>query len=168
MTRTILSAFLLLLCTPAQAQNPEGFDEMIEQMVKGTVPFISSEHLRSMDTETIFLLDTRESDEFEVSHLKGAQMVGYDDLDTDYLESIPIGATIVTYCSIGYRSEKVGQRLLSLGHEKVFNLKGGIFDWVNNGGEINSNGSMQVHGYDQSWSKWLNKEKTQVVLEITD
>ena len=39
--------------------------------------------------------------------------------------------TIVLYCSIGYRSEKIGEKLVEMGYGHVFNLYGGIFEWVN-------------------------------------
>jgi len=165
--RSIVVILILLLPLISAAQNPDGFGGMIDRMVKGTVPYISSDGLQSINDSEVYILDTREKEEYEVGHLPNAVYVGYKDLDDDYLTSIPKGATIVTYCSIGYRSEKVGLKLMSMGHDKVFNLKGGIFDWVNNGNQL-EDGASSVHGYNKKWSKWVNPDKIQVVTRPTE
>ena len=41
---------------------------------------------------------------------------------------------IIVYCSIGVRSEDIGEKLKELGYTKILNLYGGIFDWKNKGG----------------------------------
>jgi predicted sulfurtransferase len=69
-------------------------------------------------------------------------------------------ASVVVYCSVGYRSERVGEHLLAMGFKDVKNLYGGIFEWVNNGQAIvdrNGKFTNQVHTYNKSWSKWLEK-----------
>lgn len=161
----LLLSLALLSGTICRSQNTTGFDEMIERMVKGTVPYISAEALNEeMQTTELYLLDTREREEFDTSHLPDAHWVGYKDLDEDYLKSIPLGATIVTYCSIGYRSEKVGMRLQSMGHQKVYNLYGGIFDWANKGYALASD-TKTVHGYNKKWSKWLDPDSVDIVIQ---
>ena len=76
------------------------------------------------------------------------------------LKGVDKETTIVVYCSVGYRSEKVGERLKKAGFKKVLNLYGGIFDWVNKGFPVYDNSGNQtkkVHAYDKSWGKWLTK-----------
>ena len=65
--------------------------------------------------------------------------------------------TIVVYCSIGYRSEKIAEKLRRKGYT-VFNLYGGIFDWKNKGNTVVDslgNTTEKVHAYNEAWSKWL-------------
>ena len=40
-------------------------------------------------------------------------------------------APIVVYCSVGIRSQRVGQQLLEAGYTQVWNLRGGIFKFGN-------------------------------------
>jgi predicted sulfurtransferase len=66
---------------------------------------------------------------------------------------------IVVYCSIGYRSEKVGEKLLNEGFT-VYNLYGGIFNWKNSNNPVVDNNEIatqKVHCFNQEWSKWLLK-----------
>jgi 3-mercaptopyruvate sulfurtransferase SseA len=67
--------------------------------------------------------------------------------------------TVVVYCSVGYRSERVGERLKALGFRDVRNLYGGIFQWVNEGRPVyNATGpTRQVHPYSALWSTWLRQ-----------
>ncbi|MFN8396323.1 MAG: rhodanese-like domain-containing protein [Bacteroidia bacterium] len=44
--------------------------------------------------------------------------------------------SVVVYCSVGYRNERIGEQLLAQGFSKVWNLYGGIFEWVNEGHEV--------------------------------
>ncbi len=72
---------------------------------------------------------------------------------------VPKDAEIVIYCSIGYRSEKIGERLKTAGFTKVRNLFGGIFAWANRGYPVkdpSGKTSRKVHGYDAKWGKLLN------------
>ena len=45
---------------------------------------------------------------------------------------------ILVYCAGGYRSALAAKSLLDLGFNNVFNI-GGFDEWVNNGGEVQSN-----------------------------
>lgn len=136
----------------------EEFDEMVEKMTKGSVPDLSVEELREKLTSGIVLLDTRERQEFDVSHIAGAKWVGYKDFDLEKVTGLPPDTTIVTYCSVGYRSERVAEQLQKAGFQKVYNLKGGIFAWVNKGNAVVDtlgHPVRKVHGYNRKWSHWL-------------
>ena len=70
------------------------------------------------------------------------------------------------YCSIGYRSEKVGEKLQRLGYTKVYNLYGSIFESVNVGNEVvDQNGKKvkKVHTYNKDWSQWVDETKTKKI-----
>ncbi len=150
--------------TPPKAAGQfteQEFDKMATKMALGSVPEISVAGLRQLQEKTI-LLDTREQKEFAVSHIPGAIWVGYDDFKLERLEGIPKDARIVTYCSVGYRSERIGEQLQKAGFKDVSNLKGSIFKWVNDGHEIIDEAGRptdHIHGYDQKWGKWLKKGK---------
>ena len=63
-------------------------------------------------------------------------LVGYDDFDVKRLEEISKNTKIVTYCSVGYRSERIGEKLMKQGFTDVSNLKGSLFKWANQGYEL--------------------------------
>lgn len=143
----------------------QDFDQMVDQLIDNSVPLIYPDSLNSLlkSEPDLVILDAREKSEYDVSHLQNAIWVGYDNFK---LENLKIGTDkdIVVYCSVGYRSEKVGEKLEDAGFRNVSNLHGGIFDWVNHGYPIvdnNGKNTVKIHPYSNSWGKWLTKgEKT--------
>ncbi len=169
MLRTIVKNlhFLLFLLVAYCAPTPKAagqftekqFDRMAKRMAKGSVPDISITELQPI-LDKVILLDTREKEEFEVSHLPNAIWVGYDDFDLERVTGIDKDKKVITYCSVGYRSEKIGEKLQKAGFSNVYNLNGSLFRWVNAGLSIvDSKGepTQQVHGYNKEWSKWLKR-----------
>lgn len=104
-------------------------------------------------------LDTREKEEFEVSHLKGARWVGFDSFSMESIKDIPKDKLIVVYCSVGARSQDIGKRLKASGYKNVYNLYGGIFHWVNEEKAIYKNHTVtnKIHAYNRVWGIWVNK-----------
>lgn len=108
------------------------------------------------------LLDARSIEEFKTSHIKNARFVGYDNFDMTKVENLDKDAEVLVYCSVGYRSEKVAEKLTAAGFTNVSNLYGGLFDWTNQGLEVvDSLGQTtdRVHGFNKSWGKWLTNSK---------
>jgi len=106
------------------------------------------------------LLDARELKEFQVSHLKNAICVGYDNFDLKAtIKQFPNKQQdIVVYCSLGIRSEDIAEQLQNAGYTNVKNLYGGIFEWKNKNFPIidaDDNETEQVHTFSKEWSKWL-------------
>ena len=160
---------LLLFAGPffAQAQqvlvqNP-AFDRTIRQYLEFSVPTISCQELNEIKKDVV-LLDAREEKEFKVSHIAGARNIGYKKINLDVLNTIPKDSKIVVYCSIGYRSEKIGERLQQLGYFDVSNLYGSIFEWVNQDLPLVDNAGKstnKLHTYNRSWSRWVEEGKAQ-------
>ena len=151
------------------AQNPEGFDKMADRMESKNVPTLTKEKLlESLSKNTYLVLDSREQVEYKVSHIPGAQQVGYDQLNLEVLKKTPKDRPIVIYCSVGYRSGKVAEKIIEMGFTNVYNLHGGIFEWANFGFPLVMEGNQstkKVHGYNEKWSKYLNAETTVPVLK---
>jgi len=150
-------AFLTLSCCAQQYKN---FDEMATEMAKGKASKITVNQLDSLlKIKKLTLIDVRSPEEFNVSHLKEAQNFNYDDFKVKLLKNMNKQDTIIVYCSVGYRSEKVAEKLQKAGYKNVFNLYGGIFDWLNNGYLIyqKQQPTQKIHPYSKSWGKWLIK-----------
>lgn len=109
--------------------------------------------------ETPTLLDTREPDEYHISHLPGARHIGFSKFHLKTLQNLPQNTPIIVYCSVGYRSGKIGQKLTAAGYTHVHNLRGGIFAWANQGHPLldhENNPTKTVHGYNRKWSEILH------------
>ncbi|MEM1057110.1 MAG: rhodanese-like domain-containing protein [Bacteroidota bacterium] len=129
-------------------------------------PVISTSQLASWladSSRTPLLLDAREADEYAVSHLPGAVRVdpdaSADDL-TNQLGGLAEAGEVVVYCSVGYRSGGVVERLREAGYENVFNLEGSIFRWANEGRPLVRDGEPVglVHPYNRTWGRLLHKD----------
>ncbi|MEM1135135.1 MAG: rhodanese-like domain-containing protein [Bacteroidota bacterium] len=159
--------FFLLLSTNLFAQNKEkvadeGYELVLNTLLKHTVPEVSVVELKQK-LDDVILLDTREDDEYQVSHIAGAKHVGYDFFSKNKVKSIDKDTPVVVYCSVGYRSEKISEKLIKMGYQDVANLYGGIFEWVNQGntvvkGEENIP-TEEIHAYDRIWGAWLKAGK---------
>lgn len=140
-----------------KVQN-NGFSKVLEKHLKHGVPEIDVKDLEKMSG--FILLDTREKKEYDVSHIKGARWVGFSTFDLNKLEDIDKDQLIVTYCSVGARSEGVAKNLLNKGYTKVYNLYGGIFEWTNRGNEVvglDEKPTNKVHGVTKEWASWVMK-----------
>ena len=148
--------------TELAAQFTESeFEEMATQMAAGDTRDIEVATLKTIKDEVI-LLDTREKKEYEISHIPGAIWVGYDNFKLKNVKALAKDAKIVTYCSVGYRSERIGERLQKAGFTDVSNLKGSIFKWVNEGNTLEDKDGQKtdkVHGFDKDWGKWVKGDK---------
>lgn len=162
--KLIISLLFFCFTLSGFSQNPVGFDKMCGNYIKGTVPLATPEQLKfeMSKISTIYILDAREEKEYETSHIKTARFIGFDNFKITSVADIPKSSKVYVYCSIGYRSEKIGEKLLAAGFKSVYNLYGGIFNWANNGYPLiddQGKATKAVHGYNKKWGKWLNDEK---------
>jgi rhodanese-related sulfurtransferase len=162
MLREIYTFFSLLVTTYFPALGQDTFDETLESIYSYSVPLIKPEELKGLQSEsdTVLIIDTRSWQEFEVSHLQNAYFVDYEKFDQIAFEQKDKSIPVVLYCSVGYRSEKIGEKFQQMGFQKVYNLYGGIFQWKNLGFPlVNQQGELtdSVHTYNKNWAKWLKK-----------
>jgi rhodanese-related sulfurtransferase len=110
-------------------------------------------------SDELLLLDVRAREEYAVSHLRGAIQVDPGSPDLSEL-SIPEDATVVVYCSVGYRSAVIARELRDRGVQQVYNLTGGIFGWANAGRPLFRDETRveAVHPYDKAWGLLLQEE----------
>ena len=131
--RKIICLVLLVLTYSAYAQSE--YDRKLKSLYRNSVKTIKPADLKELITkgEKIIILDTRSPEEFNLSHLKNAQFLNYDSYSAEDLKKLPKNEKIIVYCSVGYRSERVGEKLQKLGYQNVYNIYGGIFEWKNEG-----------------------------------
>lgn len=100
------------------------------------------------------LLDARSEEEFAVSHLPKARRVDPQEIPADLERS----QLVVVYCSVGYRSSRLAERMQAAGFAGVYNLEGSIFEWANQGREVVRGATpvREVHPYDEQWGQLLD------------
>lgn len=156
----IISIFWLVLAglqEQGPTRNPE-YAARLNSIYRHSVPTITVNELKEAMKDGAVVLDAREADEFEVSHIRHSRHVGYIWFDMRNVYDIPKTDTIVVYCAIGNRSERIGEKLKKAGYQHVFNLFGGLYEWVNRRNPVYNNEDIQtteIHGYDKNWARWL-------------
>ncbi len=111
--------------------------------------------------KSIFLIDARAKEEFQISHISGAQNIPYNSKDPlKYLANVKAGNPIVVYCSVGYRSSILARKLQTLGLKEVYNLEGSIFKWANEGRPLVQGSTIvhKVHPYNAHWGSLLERK----------
>ena len=146
------------LGSKAQEVGSTAFDIILRGVLSHSVNEVSVQDVKGK-TEILFV-DAREQSEYEVSHIKDAVFVGYDNLDLSDLGKVDKNKEVVVYCSVGYRSEKVAEKLLEIGFSDVSNLYGGIFEWINQKQivvNLKNEPTDKVHAFNKVWEIWLKK-----------
>ncbi|PVY41262.1 rhodanese-like domain-containing protein [Pontibacter virosus] len=159
--RLYLTISFCLLLSACKQSGGKAYDLVLRQLYSHNVDTISVVQVQQQLKQGIapLLLDTRSKDEYEVSHLPEARYVGYKDFDLSDLKDVPSNTHIVVYCAVGYRSEKIGDKLKEAGYTNVHNLHGGLFEWVNQGLPVydEQGQTTKVHGYTRAWGIWLRE-----------
>lgn len=142
------------------ANAQKSIDKLLKKYNKESVPYISAEEVLN-SKDTIIILDARELKEFEVSHLKNANHIGYDNFEIDKVRnSISKNKTIVVYCSVGIRSETIAEKLKKDGYTNIYNLYGGIFEWKNKDFTVFNKQEKKtdsIHTFSKMWGAYLKK-----------
>lgn len=141
--------------------------ELVKRWIRFQFPTVSSitpdeldQWLKSSTKPQPILIDVRSTREFSVSHLQAARSIDLISAHKDLDGMFPKESPIVVYCSVGYRSAKVAQRLQQQGYLNVFNLEGSIFQWVNEERPVYSDEHVTtiVHPYNTLWGTLLDPD----------
>ena len=105
---------------------------------------------RLVNDSDLYIIDARSEAEYQLSHIEGANL-----FQDQLMEKIEINQPILVYCTIGIRSNSLAKDLHDLGFEKIYDLKGGLINWVNQKNELVNSTHHQtdsIHTYYQ----WLS------------
>ncbi|KAK3587229.1 hypothetical protein CHS0354_030416 [Potamilus streckersoni] len=125
----------------------------------------------------LIVLDARPNHEYCVSHIPEAVRVDHEVKAEEILRNVPqlntdTKATVVCYCSVGYRSSLVADKLDKYFQQQaaeqkteknvhVYNLEGSLFKWANEGRpmmDCNDQATKYAHPYNSVFGKLLKKE----------
>lgn len=159
---------LFMLFSPfhANGQPPQpkveskAFNLTLKGLLSHSVEEIGVSEVKNLENYQI--LDTREWEEYQVSHIPGGKWVGYDDFQPERVEKLGLDKEkpVLLYCSVGYRSEKIGEKMKEMGYKNVLNLYGGIFEWSNAQKALQDStgkSTRKVHAYSKAWGVWVKK-----------
>ena len=94
---------------------------------------ISQEEFAKILTKEIQLLDVRTPQEYQQGYIKGAVLINF--FDPDFVTKVSTrfdkNKPLYIYCAVGGRSNKAAKKLISVGFESVYDLKGGFTKWKN-------------------------------------
>ena len=147
----------------AATANGERWDRTLAEVREAfpDVPHLTTRQLAEMRSrgEPVLLLDAREPEEFQVSHIDGAVRATTvrhraerhpsrqpaTDRGRVLLGRLPLFALV--------------SRLKARGVENVFNLEGSLFQWANEGRPLAraDEPATLVHPYDDDWGELLNE-----------
>lgn len=156
--------FLVLLLIFSSFQSfgqTDEFVSLLDSTYDEETPLIPlDDAIKLLYDESVVFLDTREINEFEVSHIESAINVGFDSFDLSSINHIEKDAKIIVYCSIGARSQTIAQKLIEAGYSNVQNLYGGLFNWANHDFPMVDDSFKDtaiIHGFSKEWGKWVTK-----------
>ena len=93
-----------------------------------------------IDRGEVFILDVRTQEEYASGHLKGSTLLAVQDIPkqelVEKLKEIPKDRKILVYCKSGRRSAQASGILAQNGFAQVYNMNGGITEWINAGYEV--------------------------------
>jgi rhodanese-related sulfurtransferase len=156
------SATVALVLAMSCHSRPDDL-EAVKSWVRSEFPDVEQvsteelkEELSSEPTRPV-LLDVRTEEEYRVSHIAGAIRVEPGGAIPDSVEKLDRNAALVAYCSVGYRSSQLAERLQKEGFKNVKNLEGSIFEWANKGYPVERDGTVvrEVHPFDEEWGQLL-------------
>lgn len=159
--RLSLGSLLLLACGKSDRMvKSSAYNTLLRGLVPQEAPIMSV--AQAAKREDLTYLDARARPEYDVSHLPHARWIGYAEFDSSRVAELPREQPLLVYCSVGYRSGKIAEQLQNMGFQEVYNLYGGLFEWVNQGHAIHNlqqQPTESVHGYSRPWGVWVKERK---------
>ena len=139
--------------------------DSVDRKIQSEYPDISymstselQQHYQFGENQLPVIVDVREIEEFQVSHLHNAlNLITSDEIASTVSDK---DAAIVVYCSVGYRSAGIAQQLQQLGYTNVRNLRHSIFEWAENGYELSNalGDTEKVHPFNRAWGSLVDSQ----------
>lgn len=113
-------------CLGATTEKPE----------KAEFTTISVQEAKVMiDSGDVFILDVRTQEEYDAGHIRGSTLIPVQVIETR-LNEIPKDRKILVYCRSGRRSSDASNILVNNGFKEIYNMNGGINDWIGSGFDV--------------------------------
>lgn len=159
MKNTLFILALLISTSLSFGQSTE-YKKMLNQYYNGFTTMSIADVLKHVKAKDAYLIDVREKNEFNVSHIENATRVTPGSTSIKQFKDVDKSTLIIVYCSVGARSQTYGELLLKKGFTNVVNMYGGMFHWANSGYPMidpEGKSTQKIHGYNKEWGKWVTK-----------
>jgi rhodanese-related sulfurtransferase len=134
-TLTLVIATSLTLPIPVLAADKaaiKAMEEFMEFSEYGGATILP-EQIPSESWKNIYVIDTRDADQYQVSHIPGALNIEWR-LVLGRRAELPKDKMVLVYCNTGTLSAQAGFALRVAGMDNVRILQGGLIDWNAKGG----------------------------------
>ena len=97
----------------------------------------SDELLDFIEINSAVLVDVRTHDEYNSGYIENSLNIDYLSNDfSENVEKLDKNIPIVLYCRSGKRSSLSADKLSELGFKEIYNLEGGILEWIELGNSV--------------------------------
>ena len=97
----------------------------------------SDELIEFIELNDAVLVDVRTEDEYNSGYIENSLNIDYFSndfsLNTDKLDK---STPIILYCRSGKRSSMSANKISKLGFKEIYNLEGGILEWIEEGNAV--------------------------------
>ena len=104
-------------------KNPKGLVELPPEKVKEIVENGKKDYI---------LIDVRTNWEYNKGHIKGSLLYTLGNEDK-LIKKLGIKDNVILICKTGHRSRAAANRLIRMGFNKVYHIKGGMDNWRKKG-----------------------------------
>ena len=151
-----------VVMTSEDSNQKNAFKYLNVTAIEACKLFIIKESLISHE---LFILDVRSTAEYSYTHIKGAKLIPLKNMplhdpinlpNEELLEwhinnnaNLPENkcTKILVYCMSGKRGAIASQMLIDAGYKRIYNMQGGIAEWVNAGYPIVVNYNLWAANY---------------------
>lgn len=134
-TLILLAAmFALTNCSVESSQASSTNNESTVNIANVTILQPADYQNKIGATENAQLIDVRTPGEYSSGHLEGSTNINIGDRDfMDKMNKLDKNKPVFVYCAVGGRSGRAAGMLEEAGFTTVYDLRGGITNWVNAG-----------------------------------
>ncbi|WP_457590332.1 rhodanese-like domain-containing protein [Geoglobus sp.] len=137
-TLVVLVILAIVLSGCVQTESSKGTGWMYKDISVDEAWRLVEEH---RGDENFVVLDVRSHDDFVKGHIEGA--INVDVFDKEFPEKVKelgINKTYLVYCKTGFRSRIAAKMMVELGIKDVYNMVGGIDEWIKRGYPLSGSG----------------------------
>ncbi len=131
----LLASVLAIVATPSLAADPaavKGLEEYFDFAEYGGATILP-EQIPAEDWKKIYVIDTRDADQYAKAHIPGAVNIDWRQV-LGRRNELPTDRMVLVYCNSGTLSAQAGLALRVAGLDNVRILQGGFNEWKAKGG----------------------------------
>jgi len=128
----LVSGFMTLPAHAADSAGVKALEDYLEFAEYGGATILP-EQIPAADWKNIYVIDTRDADQYNKAHIPGAINIDWRQVLTRRAE-LPTDRMVLVYCNSGTLSAQAGLALRVAGMDNVRILQGGFNEWKAKGG----------------------------------